>query len=298
MRQGLKKMLAALIVAATFLGLAGCGSSVSAEDSSALEQDYCKSVAESLLNDWNAMSAEDLKEIADADVEDIQKQIDLIESMGSTFPFTAEAFISACAGYESTMEDLGGYVSTIGYGEPELNGEDTVFVAALEYEDRDADLTLILNKRGIVESVTVDPKYSIGEILQKALMNTVLGMGTVFVVLIFLSFLIYCFKYVSAIIAFFAPVGALLRKIGGVFQRKQKEKPVATESSVPVSGKKEVPAKKAGPSKVPAAGEELVDDRELVAAITAAILAYRGNTGDDFVVRSIRRADAAKWKRA
>ena len=41
-----------------------------------------------------------------------------------------------------------------------------------------------------------------------------------------------------------------------------------------------------------------MDEGELVAAITAAICAYTGSSADGFVVRSIRRADSAKWKRA
>ena len=62
------------------------------------------------------------------------------------------------------------------------------------------------------------------------------------------------------------------------------------------------PAPAAAPAKEaaqPAAvEEETVDEGELVAAITAAICAYTGSSSDGFVVRSIRRADSAKWKRA
>lgn len=38
---------------------------------------------------------------------------------------------------------------------------------------------------------------TIGEILQKALLNTALGMGTVFAMLIFISLVIYCFNFIS-----------------------------------------------------------------------------------------------------
>lgn len=37
---------------------------------------------------------------------------------------------------------------------------------------------------------------TLGEILQKALLNTALGMGTVFVMLIFISLVIYCFNFI------------------------------------------------------------------------------------------------------
>ena len=42
----------------------------------------------------------------------------------------------------------------------------------------------------------VSAHYSTGEILEKAGLNTVLGMGTVFVVLIFISFIIYLLGYI------------------------------------------------------------------------------------------------------
>ena len=51
------------------------------------------------------------------------------------------------------------------------------------------------------------------------------------------------------------------------------------------------------PAPVAAPAEPTVDEGELVAAITAAICAYTGSSSDGFVVRSIRRADSATWKR-
>ena len=55
----------------------------------------------------------------------------------------------------------------------------------------------------------------------------------------------------------------------------------------------------AAPVAAPAAEEEeLVDDLELVAVITAAIAASTNSSTDSLVVRSIKRAPGAKWKRA
>jgi hypothetical protein len=67
--------------------------------------------------------------------------------------------------------------------------------------------------------------------------------------------------------------------------------------------KKEAPAApaaapKAAPAAPAAVEEELVDDLELVAVISAAIAAYTGTSSDGFVVRSIKRSDRNKWKKA
>ena len=96
--------------------------------------------------------------------------------------------------------------------------------------------------------------------MEKAALNTLIGMGTVFAVLILISIIIACF--------------GLIPKIQAAFAKKE-EAP-----NVPVT-----PAVVA-----PAQTVEEDDDTELVAVIAAAIAAYEGSTNTDgFVVRSIRR---------
>lgn len=88
-------------------------------------------------------------------------------------------------------------------------------------------------------------------------LNTLLGMGTVFIMLILICFIISSFKFIGT---------------AGKKETKKVEAPVvAVSQSEP---------------------EELSDDTELVAVIMAAISAYEGNASTDgFVVRSIRRAN-------
>ena len=57
-------------------------------------------------------------------------------------------------------------------------------------------MSLQYDQDNVVITATLDPIYSTGEIAQKAALNTLIGMGSVFVVLIILCFLISCFKYV------------------------------------------------------------------------------------------------------
>lgn len=99
-----------------------------------------------------------------------------------------------------------------------------------------------------------------------ALLNTLMGMGTVFVVLIFISFIISLFKHINNFAAKNEPP-----KI------EQKSAPVA-----PIVEAEEEP-------------EELSDDMELVAVITAAIAAYEGTSQEGFQVRSIKRAAKRRW---
>ena len=182
---------------------------------------------------------------------------------------TAEAFHDIFAGYAGDADEFGYYVSTDEY---ELKGdeEEATHITKLTFDVHPATLTLVFNDDGIVTTGSIDPVYSTGEILEKAGLNTVIGMGTVFVVLIFISFVI-----------------ALLPKLTGLIENAGKKKA-------------EAPAPAATPVAVPVAvtEEELADDLELVAVIAAAIAAYTGTSTDDFVVRSIKRSSTNKWKKA
>ena len=261
MKQKLRKILALLVLSVSVLGLTACGS---AKDSETIEYDsaYLQSVSDFLIGSWNGLSEADLDTYATMDEEDAQSMLD---SYG--LPFTAEAFTTAFAGYEGSMEELGAYVSTDGY-EFETKKDEVILITHLTYEQRKADLEIVFNKKSVAQSVTVNPEYSLGEILAKAGMNTLLGMGTVFAVLILISLIIYCFNFIPNIQAKFG-------------KKKEEKAPAAAPAAAPVA----------------APAEPTVDEGELVAAITAAICAYTGSSSDGFVVRSIRRADSATWKR-
>lgn len=111
--------------------------------------------------------------------------------------------------------------------------------------------------------------------IQQALLNTVLCMGIVFIMLIFISLLISSF--------------ALIPKIQAMFSKPEPVLEVAKPTVI-------APVVEEEPEVV----EELSDDLELVAVITAAIMASMGNEApaDGLVVRSIKRANTKKWQRA
>lgn len=268
MKQNIRKILAALVLAISVLGLTACGSTASADTELGFDTDYMEFVANFLIDNWNSMPREQIAEYGSMDQEDAEA---LLLGNGITF-LSPEAFTTAFAGYEGSIDELGEYQSTDSYEEPETKGDEVTFVTNLTYANRTARLSIVFNKKGVAQSVAVDPKYSTGEILKKAGMNTILGMGTVFAVLIFISLVIYCFNFIP-----------------GNRAPKQEEK----------QAPKPKPVKKAAPKPAPSVQtkENLVDDKELVAAITAAICAYSGTSSDGFVVRSIRRAESSAWKR-
>ena len=105
--------------------------------------------------------------------------------------------------------------------------------------------------------MTISEVETTGMKLNGAAVNTIMGVGCVFVVLIFLIFVISLFKYVG--------------KIG------QKE-------TAPKAAPAPAPAVPAAPVE-----EDLTDDLELVAVISAAIAASENTSTDSFVVRSMQK---------
>ena len=264
MKKNMKKLASFLLMAMLVLGLTACGST-NKETESAIDAAYAESVSEFFVANMTMMETEQMQYYVDMDTEDLQDMLD-----ASQIPCEAAAFQNVLSVYMSSTEDLGEYISTGEY-DLELGKEESTMTQTLEFTDHEATLLLIFDEDGVVTSTALDPVYSVGEILQKAALNTVIGMGTVFVVLIFISFII-----------------ALLPKVTGLVEGKNKK------NTAPAAA-----PKAAAPAPVVAAEpEELVDDLELVAVISAAIAAYTGSSSDGFVVRSIKRSTTNKWKKA
>ena len=113
----------------------------------------------------------------------------------------------------------------------------------------------------------------------KALLNTVVGMGTVFGVLIFISIIIYSFKFIPLIVDKFSKQNKPNTADTFVVNQANAQLVVNEEENI---------------------AEELVNDSELVAVITAAIMASMGidAPADGLFVKSIKRANAKKWQNA
>ena len=115
-----------------------------------------------------------------------------------------------------------------------------------------------------MESAALNPVESMGGLMTKAALNTLIGMGTVFVMLIMISLIISLFNFIPRIQAAFSKKG-----------KKEETKSAGIDNAV---------------TQIAAQEEAEADDTELVAVIAAAIAASEGAASTDgFVVRSIRK---------
>ncbi|MDO5350351.1 MAG: OadG family transporter subunit [Lachnospiraceae bacterium] len=215
-----------------------------------------------------AMGSENiLEELASYDAAYISSMIEQYEdSDNKTMADSLDAWLT-------TMEEVGGFVQVNG-SSAEL--KDNQYVATIDatFEKRPMSVTFIYDKKGIITSMEFAPEYSLGENMSRAAVHTIIGMGTVFLVLIFISLIIGCFKYINA------------------WEKKLNAKN-APAAPAPAPALAATPAAAAVEEE-----EELADDLELVAVITAAIAASMNTSTDGLVVRSIKRKSGAKWKRA
>lgn len=173
--------------------------------------------------------------------------------------------------WKSVRDELGSYSSIVSQ---EVEREDDIVTVntVAQFEKAKADVNLVLDLgQQVYTSMSYNVDYPMSVTMQRAGMNTLMGIGIVFLMLVFLSFVIGLFKYISKI------QDNLTKK------KAQEEAPAAAPAAAVV------PAAEA-------ADEDFADDLELVAVISAAIAAYENTSGDSFVVRSIKKSK--NWRRA
>ena len=145
-----------------------------------------------------------------------------------------------------------------------------------KYESGLMDFRMVFDEAGNVLDIIAEKHDTLGEKMEKAGLNTLMGISIVFFALIFMTFVIWLLRFVP------------------VLQQKFSRKPEA--AAVETKGIDHAIANIAEQEE-----EDLTDDLELAAVITAAIMASMGEEApaDGLVVRSIRKRNQSKnWQNA
>ena len=247
MNRKLKSLLAMVCVLALTLAMSVCA--FAADTVTEDEAANYKSAAETLISQIAGFSDEEIENYLAQD----------------------DAFTTATMeSWKSVKDELGAYSSIVSQ-DVEKDGDVVTISTVAQFEKAKADVVLMLDLgQQMYTSMTYSVQYSLAANMQRAGMNTLMGIGIVFL-LLFLSFVIGLFKYIEK----FQNVGK---------KKAAEEAPKAEEAPAPAIAQSE------------AADEDFADDLELVAVISAAIAAYENTSGDSFVVRSIKKSN--KWHRA
>lgn len=200
-----------------------------------------------------------------------------------------KVYENAITSYLSAEEENGtptGLMEGLTYAVAE---EGFTVTATLITDVHDVEMVVLYDEDLYVTSVAFNPVYSVGENMERAVLNTLLGMGTVFIVLILIALIISLFKYVYLIEKFVAKMEKRSAERKAKKAAKKAAKNATAKGGDAVDNTiAQIIEKEEG---------ELADDLELVAVISAAIAAYEGNTSTDgFVVRSIKKSNKRSWK--
>lgn len=244
-----KKLCLIVSLCMLLLGLAACGEDPKRIDYNGKSYDDLKATSENL--------ASGLTEFTD---EQIDEGIAYYEQYGDT------VIVGLMKQWKEIKSDVGDFVK-LGELSVDKSGKTLTTSQLMDFTGRDLTLTCVYNYLDMqVTSVTLDENYSLGEKMQKAAMNTLMGLGTVFLILILISLVIYGFKVIPYL------------------EQKAKAKNAPQQEAAPVPETVSAPVVQ----DVPAPQQQ--DDAELIAVIAAAIAAAEGTlAADGFVVRSIRR---------
>lgn len=234
-----KKILICLCTFALAISLVACGSK---------EETYggypAEAYEQSLMSYMNWLTS-----LTDANFEEAKTYY---EQQGQ------ESMVTLVEDYADCYADMGEFVD---YGDFSVEKSGKTITATLECDTTGRDIRMVfVYKANDVEagptSMNVERIYTKGEIMQKAGLNTLMGILIVFAMLIFMSGIIKLFEIIPKL------------------EKKFKEKDEVSVST---------------PATVAPVETAKTDDLELVAVIAAAIAASTGASTDSFVVRSIKK---------
>lgn len=263
----MKKFLTVLCMITCVFGLTACGAEK--KDISfdkALLNATCQTLYDNICMDGSEELVAQLKGMDEVDLAGVEN---LFRQNG--VKITGEAIIAGMESYNKAKTEVGekGAIKDVKY----VPDKDSVVATiVIEGTKHNADIEVIFDDKLSITNVSVNPHYTFGEQMERAALNTLLGMGTVFAVLILISCIIALLSYIP--------------KIQEKLTNKNKTEEIKAEAVDHTIA--QIIEK-----------EEVSEDSELVAVIAAAIAASEGSTSTEgFVVRSIRRANTNKWQRA
>ncbi len=268
----MKKLIALISMITCIFGLTACGE-VEYTEFEQQKMDYAKQYAAGQIVPFMQNFMDDAN-VAIFD-ERTAEEVEAIFADNYSMLVDGYAVTTGITSFNSAADEVGQIIS-VGEASAEIDDDQIIVLVEVEGEKKSAEAEVILSNDMFMklESVALNPVSSMGELMMKAALNTLIGMGTVFVVLILISAIISAFS--------------IIPKIQAKFNKK--DIAVKVEKKAPASA----PVAAASPAAVASEGD-LAGDMELVAVIAAAIAAYEGAASTDgFVVRSIRKVNRSR----
>lgn len=253
----MKKFIALICTMLCMMSMAACSNTAAEEVNTDIEaiEAAVESNVDYFYQTFSSMTPEMMEQFINAKNSEISEDVDM-----------ALVLKRGVTAWRDVQADIGAFVSVDGFEMTEDNGTYSG-ILTMTYELRKVDFIVVFNEdMTTIEAIKIEPEYTIAEKMTNAGLNTLLGMGIVFFVLIFIAFIISLFKYINKFEYWLAHKN----------DKKDEEQVF-------------VPNNAGNAPETVAGDENMIDDLELVAVITAAIAASMNTSVDNLVVRSIRK---------
>ncbi len=266
----MKKFFGLLCMITCIFGLTACGSDKKLTDYETTKVEFAKTISTQNIVPLLCEMTDDAEKEALSVY--TMEELEIVFEQKYGLKVNGAAVKTAIDSFDSAIEAIGA-VTGVGEATAEINKKQIVVHVQVNGEKKNAEAEIILSNDMfmVVESAALNPVSSMGELMEKAALNTLLGMGTVFLVLILISMIISSFSLIS--------------KMQGRESKKNKIEVDSTgiDNAVAHIARQEE-------------SRDETDDLELVAVIAAAIAASEGAaSADGFVVRSIRKANRGRY---
>ena len=238
-----KKLLICLCTLALSIGLVACGGDISDD------------IAGRSPDEYEAEITQMMTQLSSLDEAAIDYNITYMSSYDE-----GAVLVTLLEDYKECYKEAGDFVG-LGEFKVEKSGKTITSTLVGDYSNRDLKMTFVYSTldSSTPTAMNVEPVYSLGETMQKAALNTVMGILIVFCMLVVMSGVIKCFEIIPKL------------------QNKAKEEKEAAEVATVITPVVQTEVKNE------------TNDLQLVAVIAAAIAASTGASTDSFVVRSIKK---------
>ena len=241
----------------------------------ALEAEIALGTEMSAEGDLSQSDREALENFADQSIQTIvgmsEAEMEEYIHPSSILSIPSTSAVSSVQSWMEVKEELGDFVSVEDH---EITVEDDTItvVSDCNFANGTGSVTTTISRddlsmEGMVFSTG---EQTLGEKMKEAALNTLMGVGVVFVMLLFLCLVFAQIKHVNKLAALFEKKEPFAEHVASV------DAPAAAVAAPVTTG-------------VSAAAADPMKDGALVAVIAAAIAAAEGTSADGFVVRSIKK---------
>ena len=272
-----KRLLALVCMITCIFGLTACGSEEALTTFEQKKVDNAELMAKQaiipILTDYLCVEDTFAQILPDTELSELTME-EIAHVCEQTFGIEVDGYavLTAVESFDTALDTIGG-IAEIGDATAKIDDDQIVVEVEVKGDKKNAKAEIIFSNDMFIrlESASLNPVSTTGELMGKAALNTLIGMGTVFVVLILISLIISLFGFIPKLQA-----ASAKRK-----ERKKAEKATGEKTGIDnavaqITAQEEV--------------ADAADDLELAAVIAAAIAAYEGSASTDgFVVRYIRR---------